>query len=214
VAAGAVGIRLGLSAGEVALGMARIRPVAGRMQLLKGLEGSLLIDDTYNSSPQAAIAALNTLYTFPSEQRIAILGSMNELGDYSKQAHEEVGLTCDPAKLDCVVTIGAEAEQYLAPAAASRGCQVKSFASPYEAGAFVHKILHPGAVVLAKGSQNRIFAEEALKVLLADGEDVHKLVRQSQRWLDKKAKQFDAFQPAPPKPPAQPTVPGVGESEQ
>jgi hypothetical protein len=62
--------------------------------------------------------------------------------------------------------------------------------SPYDAGAYVSGKLQKGAVVLAKGSQNGIFAEEALKPLLADPGDEAKLVRQSPYWLSRKAKQF------------------------
>ncbi|HSE61944.1 MAG TPA: UDP-N-acetylmuramoyl-tripeptide--D-alanyl-D-alanine ligase [Candidatus Saccharimonadales bacterium] len=190
VAAGAVGIKMGLTAEQVVAGMNAVRPVTGRMNILKGLKQSTLIDDTYNSSPLAAIAALQTLYLFPTKQRIAILGSMNELGAYSPQAHQQVGSACDPGLLDWVITVGAEAEQYLAPAAAAKGCQVRSFTSPYEAGTFAHSILQTGAVVLAKGSQNRVFTEEALKVLLHTPGDEANLVRQSPFWLEIKAKQF------------------------
>lgn len=190
VAAGAVGIKLGLTSGQLVAGLNEIRPVSGRMNLLKGLENSILIDDTYNSSPLAAIAALQSLYVFPTRQRIAILGSMNELGDYSPQAHKQVGEACDPALLDWVITIGADAAEYLAPVAAQKGCQVRSFTSPYEAGIFAHSVLHPGAVVLAKGSQNGIFAEEALKELLGEPGEEEKLVRQSSDWLAIKQKQF------------------------
>lgn len=197
VAAGAVGIKLGLDAKQVVAGMNAIKPVMGRMNPLKGLEGSTIIDDTYNSSPLAALAALQTLYLFTAKQRIAILGSMNELGDYSAEAHKEVGEACDPSLLDWVITIGSEAEKYLAPAAAGRGCQVRSFSSPYEAGAFAHQVLHPGAVVLAKGSQNGVFAEEAIKELLHAPEEDENLVRQSEYWMVIKEKEFGAFQDTP-----------------
>ncbi|HET9411912.1 MAG TPA: UDP-N-acetylmuramoyl-tripeptide--D-alanyl-D-alanine ligase [Candidatus Saccharimonadales bacterium] len=190
VAAGAVGIKLGLSAEQVAAGLAQIQPVNGRMHLLKGLYESIIIDDTYNSSPISATAALQTLYAFPTTQRIAILGSMNELGEYSAKAHAQVGDACNGAMLDWVVTIGAEAEQYLAPAAASKGCRVRSFSSPYAAGSFVHSVLQRGAVVLAKGSQNGVFAEEAVKMLLHSTEEEESLVRQSPDWLAIKQRQF------------------------
>jgi UDP-N-acetylmuramoyl-tripeptide--D-alanyl-D-alanine ligase len=193
VAAGVVGIKLGLNAGEVAQGMANIRPVQGRMNILRGLLDSVIIDDTYNSSPSAAVAALQTLYVFPNKQKIAILGSMNELGDYSQKAHEQVGNICDPTLLDWVITIGDEAERYLAPAAKRKGCQVRSFKSPYEAGAFAHSVLHPRAVVLAKGSQNGVFAEEAVKILLHATEEESLLVRQGSEWMDAKEKMFDVF---------------------
>ena len=189
-AAAVVGAKLGLTSQQVAVGLSKIRPVKGRMNILRGLEDSVLIDDTYNASPLAVKAALDTLYSIEAPQRIAILGSMNELGASSAQAHEQAGKLCDASKLDWVVTIGSEAEKYLAPAAASKGCQVRSFASPYQAGGFVHSVLKPGAVVLAKGSQNGVFAEEALKVLLHATEEESSLVRQSDFWLKRKSEQF------------------------
>lgn len=192
-AAACVATKLGLTSEEVVLGLSKIRPAKGRMQILKGLHESVLIDDTYNSSPLAVKAALETLYAVEAPQRIAILGSMNELGDTSAQSHEVVGMLCDPSKLDWVVTIGDEAAKYLVPAATNKGCQVKSFKTPYQAGGFVNKVLQPGAVVLAKGSQNGVFAEEALKVLIKSGEDEDLLVRQSEYWMNIKSNQFSAF---------------------
>lgn len=171
-------------------GMDSLKPFAGRMQLLAGIKGSKLIDDTYNASPIAATAALDVLYGARTKQRIAILGSMNELGDYTKAAHEEVGAYCDPKKLAVVVTIGQDAKKWLAPAARARGCTVHSFMSPYDAGVYVSRKLEKGAVVLAKGSQNGVFAEEALKLLLANPEDTQKLVRQSSYWQKAKTRQF------------------------
>lgn len=196
VAAGAVGVKLGMTASEIVAGMQSIQPVNGRMRILQGLKDSVIIDDTYNSSPRAALAAIQTLYSLPAKQKIAILGSMNELGDYSKEAHEQVGKLCDPTLLDWVITIGDEAKKYLAPAAESKGCQVRSFSSPYDAGAFAHSVLHPHAIVLAKGSQNGVFAEEALKVLLHSTDEEHQLVRQEPEWLEVKEKQFQKFKDA------------------
>ncbi len=192
-AAACVAAKLGLTSAETTLGIGKILPTKGRMQVLRGLKETVLIDDTYNSSPLAAAAALKTLYETPAPQRIAILGSMNELGSTSAQAHEKIGQLCDPLKLEWVVTIGDEAAKYLAPAAAKKGCQVKSFKTPYQAGGFVHGVMMPGAVVLAKGSQNGVFAEEAIKVLLRDADDEARLVRQTAYWLDVKSEQFSAF---------------------
>ena len=104
--------------------------------------------------------------------------------------HSEVGSYCDSSKLDMVVTIGDQARKYLAPAAQKNGCHVKTFTSPYDAGQFVKQQLKTGAVVLAKGSQNGVFAEEALKGLLAEPKDASRLVRQSNYWLGVKSDQF------------------------
>ena len=190
VAAAAVADMIGISHHKIAAGLERLHAFAGRMQVLDGKKGSILIDDTYNSSPIAAKAALDVLYSHKSSQRIAILGSMNELGDYSEEAHREVGEHCNPKKLDLLVTIGMAAEKWLAPAAKNQGVNVHSFESPYQAGRFVEQQLKKGATVLAKGSQNGVFAEEALKDLLARPGDSQLLVRQSRDWLRRKAKQF------------------------
>lgn len=193
IVAVAVATELGMPHDKIIKGVENIEPVAGRMNLLHGAEHSILIDDSYNSSPLAAVAALKTLYGFKANQRIAILGSMNELGETSPAAHQEVGEACDPKKLDLVVTVGEEAEKYLAPAAREKGCTVKSFASPFDAGALVRDKLTSGTVVLIKGSQNRVFTEEAAKLLLADPADEKYLVRQSPEWIQKKQAQFSKF---------------------
>jgi UDP-N-acetylmuramoyl-tripeptide--D-alanyl-D-alanine ligase len=192
LAAAAVADQLDMQPSEITKAVRQLEPFAGRMQVLAGIKGSTLIDDTYNASPVAVKAALDVLYNAKTKQRIAILGSMNELGDYSPEAHKEVGEYCDPKKLALVVTIGNDASKYLAPVAKKHGCKIKSFTSPYEAGNFVASQLKKGAVVLAKGSQNRVFAEESLKSLLANPDDTSKLVRQSSSWLQKKRSQFSA----------------------
>jgi UDP-N-acetylmuramoyl-tripeptide--D-alanyl-D-alanine ligase len=194
LAAAAVAHVLGVKRSSIAKGLKQLMPFAGRMQVLPGIKRSTLIDDTYNASPLAVKAALDVLYAARATQRIAILGGMNELGDYSRQAHHEVGEYCEPKKLDVVVTIGVDAKKWLAPAARQQGCTVHSFMNPYDAGVYVANKMKPGAVVLAKGSQNGVFAEEALKPLLAESTDVARLVRQSSSWLARKAKQFG---PAP-----------------
>ncbi len=193
VVAGAVAAKMNMTAPEIKAGLEAIRPVHGRMNPLRGLKNSTLIDDTYNSSPLAAVAALQALYLFPAKQRIVILGSMNELGNYSPDAHKLVGEACDPGLLDWVITIGADAEKYLAPAAITKGCQVRSFSSPYDAGAFAHQVLQRGAVVLVKGSQNGVFSEEALKELLHSTQEENLLVRQGAEWLAIKQQQFGKF---------------------
>lgn len=193
VAAGAVGARLGLTASEVATGMAKIRPVNGRMNVLRGVKGSMIIDDSYNATPMAVSAALKTLYSLESPQRIAILGSMGELGDISPKAHAAVGEICKPEKLDWVVTVGDMAAKYLAPVAHKNGCQVKSFRSSILAGGFVNSVIRPGALILVKGSQNNIFTEEAVKVLIHDGADEKHLVRQSEAWMRIKQAFFDTL---------------------
>ncbi len=190
VAAVAVADQLDVPSAEIGKSLPAIQPVAGRLRVLPGIQNSTIIDDTYNASPLAVRAALDVLYSVNAAQRIAILGSMNELGADSARMHQEIGALCDPQKLNLVVTIGTEAKQYLAPAAAAKGCVVEACDSPQQAGEIVSQRMKPGAVILAKGSQNGVFAEEALKPLLANPADGQQLVRQSAYWLRVKQHQF------------------------
>lgn len=189
MAAAAVGLKLGLLPADIEKGLAAIRPAPGRMNPLRGINGAIIIDDSYNSSPAAASAALQTLYSLQAPQRIAVLGSMNELGATSAEEHQKLGMLCDPSLLAWVVTIGEDAEKYLAPAARARGCPVRSFKSAIDAGAFVRKMIEPGAAILVKGSQGGVYAEEAVKLIYLVGEDT-KLVRQSPHWQRVKQKFF------------------------
>jgi len=198
LASAAVAHLLDWSGQDIIAGLEAVGPVAGRMQILPGQHGATLIDDTYNASPIAVRTALDSLYDVAAPQRIAILGSMNELGASSQAEHAVIGAYCDPKKLDVVVTIGQTAKEYLAPAAEKAGCTVVAFDTPYEAGNYVKHKLVTGAVVLAKGSQNGVFAEEAVKLLLANPGDAARLVRQSANWQRIKQQQFPITTPRAP----------------
>jgi UDP-N-acetylmuramoyl-tripeptide--D-alanyl-D-alanine ligase len=194
LAATATAVEFGIPPQQIKEAIHAIKSAPGRMNILHGIHESVIIDDTYNSSPDAAISALESLYGLDAPRRIAILGNMNELGTFTVKAHQMVGEYCDPAKVDLVVTIGEDANVHLAGAAENRGCKVQRFNNPYEAGMFVLENIADGTAVLAKGSQNGVFAEEALKPLLANPDDVKQLVRQSSYWLKKKKKQFTEAQ--------------------
>ncbi len=191
LAATSVNHILGHASREVLKALENLEPIPGRMQLLEGIKGSLLIDDTYNASPSSTKSALDVLYSYKQKpKKIAILGSMNELGSFSQATHQQIGAYCDPNKLQLLVTVGLEAKDYLAPVALAKGCQVKSFLNPIEAGNLVKDLVNKDTIVLVKGSQNHVFCEEALKPLLFNPSDSIKLVRQSAYWLKIKQKQF------------------------
>ncbi|NCU37703.1 UDP-N-acetylmuramoyl-tripeptide--D-alanyl-D-alanine ligase [Candidatus Saccharibacteria bacterium] len=194
IGAVAVAMRLGMTEQDILQGLALVRPVPGRMNILRGITGTTIIDDTYNSSPAAAEAALRTLYLFDAApQRIAILGDMRELGESSQREHEKLGEMCDPGLLSWIVAVGPDCEKYLAPVARRKGCQVHVARNAIEAGEFVRSVTQEGAVILAKGSQNTIFLEEAVKIL-CDITEHSKLVRQSVDWQQKKNDYFAQFQ--------------------
>jgi UDP-N-acetylmuramoyl-tripeptide--D-alanyl-D-alanine ligase len=189
-AAVAVGLEFGIEETPIKRGVQAVQSFPGRMRVLQGKKECMLIDDTYNASPFAAKAALEALYEIQGRPRFAVLGSMNELGDYSEQAHKEIGAMCYKDKLTAVVTIGKMANDWLAMVAGQNGVPVMRFESPYAAGWWLAENAPRHAAILFKGSQNGVFAEEAVKIMLEDKADASLLVRQSDAWLDVKKQSF------------------------
>ncbi|OHA98145.1 MAG: hypothetical protein A3E02_01870 [Candidatus Zambryskibacteria bacterium RIFCSPHIGHO2_12_FULL_38_34] len=190
-AAVAIALTLQISDKKTKESISKISSFSGRMQKLKGIKDSIIIDDTYNASPSAVKMALDALYAYTATQRIAILGMMNELGSLSEEEHKKVGKYCNPKFLDLVVTVGKDANDFISPVAKENGCEVYKAKNSVDAGLFVAEKVKQGAVILAKGSQFGVFTEEALKPLLSDKSDFSKLVRQDEYWMKKKQLTFD-----------------------
>lgn len=191
--AAAVGNEMGMPFNKISTGLARIDGVNGRMKLLKGVNDSKIIDDSYNSSPDAALAALDVLADIKATDRIAVLGNMNELGDDTNISHYNVGKAA--AKVaDLLIVIGKDAEVHMVSGATEAGMNtdnIKIFKTPYEAGHFLKRIIKKGDVVLIKGSQNGVFSEEVTRILLDPSQNPEEfLVRQSSTWKRRKRKAF------------------------
>jgi len=190
LAACSVAEMLNVDKGTVVKQAASLVSMPGRMNLLNGKRGSKIIDDSYNSSPEAVKLALQTLYDTPAKKRIAVLGNMNELGETSEESHKMIGRLCDSSKLSLVLTLGPHANEFTAPEAEKTGCEVKTFEDPVSLGEYVEPLLDKDTVVLVKGSQNRVYSEESIKPMLDKESDKSKLVRQSPSWIKTKRKQF------------------------
>lgn len=192
VAGWAVGELLSIDEKQMAQSLEELAPYPGRMNALHGKNGSIILDDTYNNvSVDAAKTAIDTLVDFPAKGRkIAIIGTMNEMGSATEAGHRSVGQHINSKQIDILITIGLTAKEYLAPEATDIE-EIHSFISPYEAGHFLSSRLKKGDVVLVKGSQNGVFAEEATALLLQLDSDRSKLVRQSARWQAIKHNQFN-----------------------
>lgn len=153
-------------------------PPRGRMNILPGIFGSTLIDDTYNSSPDAlreALAALGKIEA--GGRKIAVLADMMELGKYSVEEHKKAGEIAGKMA-DLVITVGQRMK--------AAGGASQSFDTSAEAGEYLKGIVAKGDVVLVKGSQS-MRMERVVKALLSEevkAEDL--LVRQDKEWLAKK----------------------------
>lgn len=91
LAASAAALRCGLSFDDLVTAIPRLEPIEHRLQLIPNDHGVVVIDDTYNSNPRGAAAALETLATFEGGRRYLVTPGMVELADLQDSAHREFG---------------------------------------------------------------------------------------------------------------------------
>lgn len=155
----------------------------GRLSLIEGINGSILIDDTYNSSPVAVSAALKVLKDLKSKRKIAVLGDMLELGKMTEETHREVGEEV-VSIANILVTVGPRS-RFTADGAISKGfkeANIKSFNTSLEASEYLKNTVSKGDLVLLKGSQG-IRLEKATEAIMAHPEQASKLLcRQDKEW--------------------------------
>lgn len=157
----------------------------GRMSIISGVHGTTILDSSYNASPETTKQALALLKDFPGKRKIAVLGNMNELGEYTEEGHREVGSVIGNW-LDLLITVG-DFARGVANEALKKGLpesRIKVLSSPEEAGeTLLAQKLSKGDIILFKGSQNRVRLERAVKMLMAHTEDAKKLLcRQEEEW--------------------------------
>ena len=115
----------------------------------------LILDDCYNSNPDAARAMIDVLRDTPAKRRIAVLGEMLELGRWSEPLHRDVGSYVAASGIDVLVGIRGEA-CHLVDAARHAGLAVNAaffFADAPAAGELLRRIARPGDAILFKGSR-------------------------------------------------------------
>lgn len=159
----------------------------GRMNVIDGINDSTIIDDTYNSSPDAVISALKTLKMIvTSGKKIAILGDMLELGKYSAEQHRLIGREA-VGVADLLITVGGRSKA-TAEEAILKGFNRENVMSFDRSSDLADKIVNyvgQNDVVLVKGSQS-IRMERVSKALLKEPQKADRLlVRQEKEWLSK-----------------------------
>jgi len=188
LAAVAVGQSRGMQIDEIIKNIATYEASKGRMNIIAGIRGSTLIDDTYNSSPDAVYSALETLKGLECNgKKIVVLGDMMELGSYSVEEHRAIGKMI-PAIATLLVTVGprARAIGQEALACGMSSDNVSFYSSAIEAGEYLSTRVAQGDIILVKGSQS-IRMERITKALMADPSRASELlVRQEKEWLEKK----------------------------
>lgn len=188
LAALATGVYLKQNILEMINALALYESPVGRMRVIPGLKGSTIIDDTYNSSPVAAHAAVEVLEKIKTKgKKIAVLGDMLELGKFTHEEHKKLGAEVGKFA-DLLLAVGPRA-RYIIEGALENDMSEKNmieFDDARAAGKYLEGIIGEGDVILVKGSQG-VRMERTVEEVMANPEkSAELLVRQEGEWQAKK----------------------------
>lgn len=159
----------------------------GRMNLLPGFNHTFIVDDTYNSSPDSCLAALDILGKLKiadDGKRYAVLGDMAEIGSYTQEGHRSVGKKCAELKIDYLLAVGPNSLEIIkgAEEAGFNKEHTFHFDSSVEAGSFLKEKINSGDVILVKGSQSMRMEKAVFEILAEQDKAEELLVRQGKEW--------------------------------
>ena len=165
--------KLGITWQEIRTGLQNLEVSSMRLEFKKiSHPDALIINDTYNASPASMCAALDVLVSAGREtdRKIAVLGDMYELGDYTKEGHENVGIKVSEKGISYLLTVGKNAE-YIAEGAKNAGVSGEKIFVCVDKKELIHNlnmILKSGDVILIKGSRGAK-KEEIVSALIDRG---------------------------------------------
>lgn len=164
LAAIAVGEALGLSPEQLSAGLLTYKNAPMRQQIIEE-DGFTIIDDSYNSSPDAAKVSLDVLKSLAGERRsIAVLADMLELGEVAESEHYGVGRHAGELSINALITVGALSENTAAGARDAGCAEVFSFMTNDEAYEKLCGLMTKDCVILVKGSRG-MHTDEIVKKL-------------------------------------------------
>jgi UDP-N-acetylmuramoyl-tripeptide--D-alanyl-D-alanine ligase len=153
LAALSVGRALGMGLDEMLPGF-EDSTIQLRLLTVPGINGSTIIDDTYNANPTSCLAALNLLAELDAPRKVAIFGDILELGDFEDEGHRIVGRR-SAAVVQQLISVGPKA-RIIADAALDSGLkpeQVIAFEDKATAIERLHDLIQEGDIILVKGSR-------------------------------------------------------------
>ncbi len=187
LAAAAVGEIYGMNLVGIAEALQRYKPPKGRMVVIPGIKHTMIIDDTYNSSPVSSLLALRLLARIPKGKKARIyvvMGDMLELGSYSEEGHRLVGAEVAKKGFDFLLTVGDKAKGIArgAEKAGMTKSAIFNFTTQNEAGRFLQDRIEQGDIILVKGSQGARMERVVLEIMEDPKNAGSLLVRQDPEW--------------------------------
>jgi len=183
----AVGLQMGMKLYEIKEALKEFKLPAGRMNPIPGINKSQIIDASYNASPTTMETALDLLDSLKAKRKIAALGTMNELGESSYEAHIEAGIKASKVS-DLLILVGKEGATYKKGAmkAGMPENKIYTFFDSIEAGQWLKNELDSGDLILIKGSQNLVRMERLVKAIMKEPlKAEYLLCRQGKAWEKK-----------------------------
>lgn len=185
-----VGLAVGMSLDEAAKEIENnFKLPAGRSTLIEGVNGSYIIDSSYNSSTKPTIDMLQLLKSLPAKSRYAILGDIRELGEVSKLEHEKVAHEAIK-NCDAVILVGPLMKEFALPIIEKTKTQVHWFKNGYEAAEFLKPELKPEDLVLIKASQNTLLLEISVEILMKHPGMAEQLLARRGKYWDKRREEI------------------------
>ncbi len=148
LAATSVALAMGVPLASIAVGLKNYAGVKGRLQQKAGLNGALVIDDTYNANPMSMKVAIDVLMAMAGEN-ILVLGDMGELGDKAAQMHAEIGAYAKASGLIHLYALGDMSLE----AVKAFGTGAQHYQTPQALKADLIQHMKQGVNVLVKGSR-------------------------------------------------------------
>ena len=160
----------------------------GRFSLLEGIRHTTIIYSSYNNATLEPISGILDMLRFVSGRRrkVAIIGDMRELGSQSRTNHEALAHKLMHT-VDEVILIGPLLKNYAEPILKRKNFLYQSFLTFTDAKQAIKDTIQENDLILVKGSQNTLFLERVVEMLLAHGEDIEKLCRRGDFWDKKRA---------------------------
>ena len=165
--AATVGNILGLSIEQIKKGIETFELTKKRMDITELKNGVTIINDSYNASFESMQASLKYLSGLKNDRKIAVLGDMFELGEYSKELHEKVGKEVAKNNIDILLCSGNNSK-YIVEAAKESGMDKNNiyyFKDKNEIQEFIRNICKEGDAILFKASNGMKFFEIVEKLL-------------------------------------------------
>ena len=158
LAAIAIGLEYNISIENIIKGIKKFSLTKRRMEILKTKGNATIINDSYNASYESIKAALEYLQSTKANRKIAVLGDVLELGDFSKQMHENIGKEVIKNNIDILITVGKEA-QNINNIVKDKNVEEYSFDTNEEAIKKLKEIIKSKDIILVKASNGMHFEE-------------------------------------------------------